>query len=156
QKILEQHVREVPYTVCKPVWQEYQVPVRWTTYCPVMEQHVREIPITYYKTVMEPRQRVCKSYVCEPVWTEKCYKVCTGDWQIERHYCAGPVTTRCCKLPGSWHFDPCTCTSYYCPGPIITYPLQKPGHWVCKRTWVPREEIKTVRCCHYVRREHCQ
>ena len=38
----------------KQVWQEYKVPVRWTTYKPEYQQHVRE----------------CRYCVHKPVWTE--------------------------------------------------------------------------------------
>ena len=40
--VYEQHTRECRYTVMRPCYQEYQVPVRWTTCRPVYEQHVRE------------------------------------------------------------------------------------------------------------------
>ena len=40
-----------------------------------------------YRTVTEERERVCKTCIMEPVWTEKCVKVCTGDWQTEKEYC---------------------------------------------------------------------
>ena len=45
--------------------------------------------------------------------------------------------------------------SHYCPGETVRCTVQCPGHWICKRTWVPREEQRTIRCCHYVQREHC-
>src|SRR5208337_4596359 len=151
----EQHVRQCCYTVYKTCYQDYQVPVRWCTYKPCYEQHVCCVPVTCYQTVTEPRQMVYKTYTQEPVWTTQCYKVCTGDWHEERHYCPGPIVTRCCQKPGCWSFDPCTCTSHYCPGPVETYQVQCPGHWVCKKVWCPREETRTMRCCHYVCREQC-
>jgi len=49
-------VREQRYTVCKPVWQEYHVPVRWTTCRPVYEQHVQQVPYTVYHTCYQPYQ----------------------------------------------------------------------------------------------------
>src|SRR5438034_3949575 len=39
--VYEQHVREHRYTVCKPCWQEYQVPQYWTT-CR-SEEHTSEL-----------------------------------------------------------------------------------------------------------------
>ena len=51
----------------------------WTTYRTVHEQHCRQVCETHCRTVVEPRQRVCKSYTQVPVWTTRCYKVCTGD-----------------------------------------------------------------------------
>ena len=99
---------------------------------------------------------LCKTYTCEPVWTEKCVTVQTGCWETRQEYCPGPVQTRCCRLPGECVFDPCTCISRYCPGPVVRYQVQCPGRWVCKKVWVPREEVRKVRCCHYVTREHCR
>src|SRR5437588_7459900 len=148
-------MRECRYTVCRPVWQEYQVPVRWSTCRPVYEQHVCCVPTLCYRTVTEPRQQVCKTYTCEPVWTEHCYKVCTGDWKTESHYCPGPTVTKCCRTPGTWCFDPCTCTSRYCPGEVVKYAVQQPGHCECRRVWCPKQETRVVRCCHYVPKEEC-
>src|SRR5262249_1821680 len=125
--VYQHHVRECRYTVCRPIWQEYQVPVRYCTYRPVYEQHVSCVPVTCYRPVTEPRQQVIKTYTYEPVWTEKAVTVCTGDWKVEQEYCPGPVVTKCCRLPGSWTFDPCTCTSHYCPGPTVNYTVQCPG-----------------------------
>src|SRR5262249_57476885 len=59
------------------------------------------------------------------------------------------------RKAGGWAFDPCTCTSHYCPGPVVSYQVQCPGHWTCKRVWVPREEVRTMRCCTMVPREQC-
>ena len=56
-------------------------------------------------------------------------------------------------LPGTCTFDPCTCTSHYCPGPTVNYEVQCPGHYECHSVWVPHEEVRTIRCCHYVTHE---
>src|SRR5207249_1850168 len=161
--IYEQHVRTQQYTVMKPCLQEYQVPVQWTTYHPVYEQHVRiqkycvmkpvwqeyQVPVqwTTYKPVYEQHVRKHRYTGCEPVWTERCYKVCTGCWQEEKKFIPGPTVTKCCRTPGTWTFDPCTCTSHYCPGSVISYEVQCPGKWVCCRVWVPREEVRTEKVC---------
>src|SRR5205823_4821598 len=137
------------------VWQEYQVPVKYTTCKPVYEQHEREVPVTCYRTVTEPCQKTCKTYTCEPVWTERCVKVRSGSWCVEKKYCAGPMVTKRIKSPGCWSFDPCTCTSRYCPGTTTTCCVESPGRWVTKRTWVPCEEFKVERKCHMVRKEQC-
>src|SRR5438132_14377574 len=126
------------------------------TYKPVYEQPTRQVGQTCYSTERGTRERVCKTYTCEPVWTDKCEKLCTGEWKEERQYCPGPVVTKCCKTPGKCVFDPCTCTTRYCPGESVSYQVQCPGSWTCKRIWCPREEVRTVRCCHYERREHCK
>src|SRR5262249_55029460 len=94
-------------------------------------------------------------YTCVPVVTERCVTVCTGDWAYEKIYIPGPITTQCCRLPGTCVFDPCTCTSHYCPGPVVTYKVQCPGQCVCRRYWVPRQEVRKVRCVHYITQEHC-
>src|SRR5262249_4064039 len=122
----------------------------------VYQDHECEVPMTFCKTVSEPRSVMLKTYTREPVWTQKTIKVCTGNWHEERHYCPGPVQTYSCRLPGTWDFDPCSCKCCYCPGPVVQKSSQSPGHWVCNRTWVPREELRTVSCCHYVYREHIQ
>ena len=54
-------------------------PPSWTTAVEV----VCQVPQTCYRTVTEPRSMVCKNYTCEPVFTEKCVPVCTGDWHVE-------------------------------------------------------------------------
>src|SRR5262249_47990786 len=105
--------------------------------------------------VLEPCEKIVKTYTCEPVFTTKQICVKTGDWHTESCFVPGPVVNRCCRMPGTWTFDPCTCTSHYCPGPVVNYCVQLPGRHICKRIWVPREEIRTVTCCHYERREHC-
>src|SRR5262249_21031192 len=114
--VYQQHVRQCCYTVQRPVWQEYQVPVKTVSYRPVYQQHTREYQEVCYRTVTEPRQMVYKTCTCEPVWTEKCYTVCTGSWHAEQEYIPGPIVNKCCRQPGTWCFDPCTCTSKYCPG----------------------------------------
>ena len=60
-------------------------------------------------------------------------------------------STSAATLPGTCTFDPCTCTSHYCPGPTVNYEVQCPGHYECHSVWVPHEEVRTIRCCHYVR-----
>src|SRR5262249_37235194 len=96
-----------------------------------------------------------KTYTCEPVWSERQIVVNTGCWKVESHYVPGPVVNKCCQLPGCWKFDPCTCTSFYCPGPVVNYQVQCPGHTECRPVWVPRQELRPLRTCNYVMREHC-
>ena len=138
-------------TVYETVWEPEQVTCERTVYDTVCE----DVEQTCYRTVVEPRKRLCRTYTCEPVWTTHCIKVQTGCWQEEKQFCPGPVVHRTCRQPGTWTFDPCTCTCRYCPGPVVTYAVQCPGRWVCRRVWVPREEVRTVRCCRYVLKEHC-
>ena len=139
--------------MCRPVYQEYEVPVHYTTCHPVYEQHTCEVPQTCYRTVSEQRQYCYKTCTCEPVYEDKCVKVCTGCYETEQVYCPGPVQHKCCRLPGHCDFDPCTCTSHYCPGETVTYEIQCPGHYECRKVWVPHEEVRTVRCCRYVTHE---
>ena len=79
----------------------------------------------------------------------------TGDWQCTQEYCPGPIVQRTCRMPGTWHFDPCTCKCTYCPGPCVSYSVQCPGKYVTKRVWVPRQECKKVCCTRYVLQEQC-
>ena len=67
----------------------------------------------------EQRQYCYKTCTCEPVYEEKCVKVCTGCYETEQVFCPGPVQHKCCRLPGHCVFDPCTCTSHYCPGETV-------------------------------------
>src|SRR5262249_15941161 len=143
------------YTVCHDKIEHYQVPVRWTTYRPEYKQHCVDVPCVTYRTVLEPCEKIVKTHTCEPVYTTKQICVKTGDCQTQTSFTPGPGVTRCCRLPGTWEFDPCPCRSHYCPGPVVTQQVQLPGRHVCKRTWIPRDEVRTVTCCHYVRKEHC-
>src|SRR5207244_13658111 len=93
---------------------------------------------------------------CEPVTFEQHITVQTGEWQTEKTYCPGPIVQRCYREPGKWEFDACTCCSRYIPGPMVSCPIQMPGHWVCKKTFCPREEIRRVKCCKMVAKEHCE
>ena len=45
----------------RPVWQQYQVPYRYTTCRPVYQHHVRTIQEVCYRTVTEPRQAVYRT-----------------------------------------------------------------------------------------------
>ena len=53
-------------------------------------------------------------------------------------------------------FDQCSCCCKYCPGKIVTCQEQLPGHWCRKKTYCPREEIRTVKCCKMVPKEYCE
>jgi len=53
--------------VYKPCYQEYKVPVRWTTYRTEHDKHECQVPVTTCKTVIEPRERVVKTCTYEPV-----------------------------------------------------------------------------------------
>ena len=117
---------------------------------------VMEVPVTSYRMVQEPRQMLMRTCTYEPVWTEKCVKVSSGYWRTEQEFVPGPMTRKCCQLPGAWSFDPCTCTSRYCPGPVISYGVQAPGHCECKRVWVPCDEFRKERTCQMVPRECCR
>ena len=44
----------------------------------------------------------------------------------------------------------------YIPGPMVTTTMQCPGRWICKKTWVPREEVRKEKVCHYVAKEQCK
>src|SRR5262249_48298166 len=118
-------------------------------------QHTCDVPVTCYRTVTDTRQQLCKSVSYEPVWTEHCHKVIVNEMKVERHFCPGPIVQRCRQLPGTWKFDPVTCTSQYCPGPVVKDQVQLPGHWFCTQVCVPHEEIRKTRSCHLVPHEHC-
>jgi hypothetical protein len=148
--VYEHHTREHRYTVHRPVTECYQVCVPYTVYRTVHEQHVRRVPVTCTRQVQECRTECRVGYRVENVETEKCVKVCGGEWQERREYCPGPVVTRCCKTPGSWIFDPCSGCSRFCPGQTVQEQVQCPGTWVCKKVWVPKEEYKTIKCCTQV------
>jgi hypothetical protein len=133
-----------------------------TCYQNVIEEQTRTCYQTVQKTVMkECREVVCKpvweekivecrKIVCKPVWEEKQIKVCCGEWREEKHYCEGPCVTRKCRLPDTCCVDPCTGCSHRVKGQTVCYQEQLPGRWVCKKVWVPREEIRTVKVCKNV------
>ena len=81
------------------------------------------------------------------VQTTKCVPVCGGEWQEVREYCPGPVVTQCCKSPGFWTVDPCTCCPKFCEGCTTTQLVQCPGTWTCKKVWCPKTTYQTVTCC---------
>ena len=56
--------------MCRPTYQEYQVPVKWTTFKPEYTQHVREMPYTVYHQKMECYQVPVKWTTCRPVYTK--------------------------------------------------------------------------------------
>src|SRR5262249_56179192 len=112
------------------------------------------VPECKVQVVPETKVMTYKTYTCERVRAGRTILVRTGDWKVERDYVPGPIVQKCCQLPGTWHFDPCTCSSHYCPGPTISYPVQCPGRWVCRQVWCPRVECRKVTCTPYVRREH--
>src|SRR5262249_53059141 len=125
----------------------------YTTWKPVYQTHTRMVPVTTWQTVPEQRCHTYKTYRCEPVYSERTVVVNTGCWKTEQQYIPGPVVQKCCRQPGTWHFDPCSCRCTYCPGPVVTYCVQCPGRWVCKPVWVPRQEVRRIPCCQYVMRE---
>ena len=116
-----------------------------------------QVPETCYRTVTEPRQCVFKTCVYEPVWTEKCYKVCTGEWKEEKVYCPGPVVRADAAGP------PASGSSTRAPAGR-TGARASASPTACRRRaaaspseiWCPKEEIRTVRCCQMVPREQCQ
>src|SRR5262249_47178621 len=129
------------------MWQDYQVPVKWTTYRPVYEQHVREhrytvqravwqdyqVPVkwTTYRPVYEQHVRnvpvTTYRTVCEP--RQYTYKTCT----LERVWQEHPV--RICT--GEWREE-----RHYVPGPVVTRTCKLPGTWTfdpcsCKSHYCP-------------------
>src|SRR5262249_17980922 len=142
--VYETHCRQERYCTYRPVTEAYQVAVPYCTYRPVTEQHVRKVPYTCTRQVTEYRTEGRTEDRVENVAAEECVKVCGGEWQEVREYCPGPVVTRCCKTPGTWIVDPCTCQPRYCEGQTITQQVQCPGTWTCKKVWVPKEEMRKV------------
>lgn len=133
-----------------------------TCYQNVVENRTKVCYQTVQKTIMkECREVVCKPVweekiveqtrvVCKPVWEEKQITVCTGEWREEKHYCEGPIVTRKCRLPDTCCFDACSCTSHRVKGQTVCYQEQLPGRWVCKKVFVPRQEVRTVKTCKMV------
>jgi hypothetical protein len=135
--------------------QEYQVQIPYCTYKPVYEKHVRQVPEVKYQCVTEYRNETRVSYVQEPVYTEKCVKVCGGHWEERTECIPGPIVTKCCRLPGTYVFDPCTCTTKYCPGEVVRQQYQCPPTTVTKKVWVPTVETKIVKECKMVCKPVC-
>jgi hypothetical protein len=148
-----------PETCCTPKVRYktcYQTCVEEKEVCcyeTVTKTVMKECRYTVCKPVYEDQVRECKKIICEPVWEEKQIKVCSGYWKDEQVFCPGPVVTKKCKLPDTCCFDPCTCKSHVVKGQTVCYQEQCPGKWVCKKVWVPTEEIKTIKVCKHVQKE---
>ena len=133
--VYEQHVAQRCYTVCNPVYQEYEVPVHYTTCKPVYEQHTCEVPETCYRTVQEQRQYCYKTCTCEPVYDRQ---VRQGLHRLLRD--GADVLPRpgrqhkCCRLPGTASSIPAPAPAHYCPGPTVNYEVQCPGHTSAARS----------------------
>jgi len=133
-----------------------------TCYQNVTEEQTKVCYQTVQKTVMkECRQVVCKpvweekivecqKIVCKPVWEEKQIRGCCGEWREEKHFVQGACVTRKCRQPDTCCTDPCTGCSHRVRGQTVCYQEQLPGRWVCKKVWVPREEVRTVKVCKNV------
>jgi hypothetical protein len=151
-------------TGCAPACDDYRVHHRWCLR-KVEEDRCRTCYQTVQKTVMKECKQIicepvnktvekeCKKIVCKPVWEEKQVKVCCGEWKTEQVYCPGAVVCRKCRQPDTCCYDPCTCKTHRVKGECVTYHEQLPGHYTCKKTWVPREEVRTVKTCKMVQEE---
>ncbi|MBP3558513.1 MAG: hypothetical protein J6K20_12550, partial [Thermoguttaceae bacterium] len=105
----ETRVREVQYTVCRPVWENRQKTVARTVNRTVWQNCQKQVPYTVCKPVYEQRQRqytVCKPVwetrqkqvpytVCKPVYEQRQrqYTVCKPVWQT----CQKQVPYTVCK-----------------------------------------------------------
>ena len=95
---------------------------------PVYEQHFRDVP----ETLLSHRDRA----VLPDVQDVHLRAGVDGEVRDGRDglleggagVLPGPVVQKCCRLPGTWHFDPCTCRSHYCPGQVVNCSVQCPGH----------------------------
>ncbi|MCF0234439.1 MAG: hypothetical protein HUK22_05610, partial [Thermoguttaceae bacterium] len=97
----EVQMREVRYTVCRPVWQNCQKTVACTVNKTVWQNCQKQVPYTVCKPVYETRQR--QYTVCKPVW-ETCqkqvpYTVCKPVYETrQRQYTVcKPVWETCQK-----------------------------------------------------------
>jgi hypothetical protein len=161
-----------PDTCCYPK-------IRYKTqYQTVVEERPRVVCKTVPRTVMQERRyTVCKpvyetkhvtvkQVVCKPVWEEKQVTVCVGEWKTEMVWCPGQVVTKKVTVECP---DACNGCDDGCNGcgkghflhrllgrgdkQTVCVQVQCPGKWVCKKVWVPRQEVRTVRVCRMVQEE---
>jgi hypothetical protein len=144
---------KVRYKTCYQTVVEERCKTVWQTVHKTIEKECR---YTVCRPVWETVEQDCKKIVCKPVWEEKQVKVCCGEWREEKYYCPGPVKAIKHRTPDTCCFDPCTCKTVRIPGQCCTEYVQCPGTWKCKKVWVPREEIRTVKCCRMVQEEVCE
>ena len=124
-----------------------------TRYQVVHKTIEKECRYTVCKPVWETVEKECKKIVCKPVWEEKQVKVCTGEWKVEEYYCPGPVKAVRHRTPDSCCVDPCTGKTIRIPGQCYVEYVQCPGTVKCRKVWVPREEVRTVKVCKMVQEE---
>jgi hypothetical protein len=134
-------------------WVTCTEPRTRTCYRTVQKTVMKEVRECVCKPVTTTKVVECKKIVCKPVWEEKQVEVCTGDWVTEQVCVPGKCVTRCCRLPDTCCFDPCTCTCKRIRGECVTYTEKLPDTFCCKKTWVPRKETRTVKCCKMVPEE---
>ena len=124
---------------------------------PVYEQHVCEVPVS-----LLPHRDGAAAAGLQDVHLRAGLdgavrtRSAPGDWQDEQELLPRPGRDQvlpACRAPGSSTPAPARRTTALARSSATQ--VQCPGHWVCKRVWVPREEVRTVRCCHYVQQEHC-
>jgi hypothetical protein len=145
--------KQVPYTVCKPVYETKTKEICYTVCKPVME--TRTCNYTVCKPVYETREREVCYTVCKPVCYTKTIQICCGHWDTQVSECPGPVINKCVQEPGCWTWDPCCCRCVYCPGACHTVQVQCPPRKICKKVWVPEVRTRTINCVRY-EREVCK
>jgi len=136
--LYEQHVREHRlHTVCKPVWQEYQVPVRG----PPATRSTTSTSARCRRPATGPSSSRASACARRTPASRSPHPLLQG---LHRLLAGGSATSAparwsprraAARLPGALTRVPARRT--YCPGPTVTYQVQCPGRWVCKRTWVP-------------------
>jgi hypothetical protein len=143
-------VPKLRYKTCYQTVVEERIKTHYQIVHKTIEKECRYVVC---KPVYEIVEKECKKIVCKPVWEEKQVKVCTGEWKEEQYYCPGPVKAVRHRTPATCCFDPCTCKTIRIPGQCYTEYVQCPGTIKCRKVWVPREEVRTVKVCKMVPEE---
>jgi hypothetical protein len=79
--------------------------------------------------------------------------VCCGEWKTVTECVPGGCVTRKCRLPDTCCFDPCTCKAKKIKGETVCYTEQLPPKTVCKKVWVPRQEVRNVQVTRMVQEQ---
>jgi hypothetical protein len=145
----------------KKEWQTVVEQRTKTCYKTVSRTVMKEVCQVVCRPVQEQKEVVCKRIVCEPVWSEKQVKVCSGEWVNEMHQT--PCQTVCKRVrvePCEPCVDPCDPCAKKGHGFLhkfkreyVTVQETIPGKTVCRKVWKPREEVRTVKTCQMVARE---
>ena len=90
------------YIVQRPVTECYTVAVPYTVCKPCYEQHVCQVPVTCTRQVVDYRTECRVGTHVEMVEIDEVRQGLRRRMAGSREYCPGPVVTQCCKSPGFW------------------------------------------------------